>query len=130
MAVIPLLPRQGISLILAHMRIARAHGMSRDMATPLTYAWFYMHVRNRGPWDYKQHHPELENFGNFHYGAIGYAAGIPAEILLMGAGFAQEMAKTTRKRWGHWYQKPPYGDDPHDQYWIRQGIEYARKIGY
>lgn len=130
MAVIPLLPPQGIPLILAHMRTARIHGMPRDMATPLTYAWFYMQVRNRGPWDYKQHHPELQNFGNFHYGAIGYAAGIPAEILQMGGGFAQEMAKTSQKHWGHWYQKPPYGDDPHDQYWIKQGIDYARKLGY
>lgn len=130
MAVIPFLPPQGIALVLDHMRIARAQGMSRDMATALTYSWFYMKVRNRGPWDYKQNHPEFENFGNFHYGAVGYAAGIPAKILLMGAGFAQERAKTNRKEWGHWYQKPPYGDDPRDRYWIRQGIDYARKIGY
>ncbi|NIY47857.1 polymorphic toxin type 44 domain-containing protein [Cedecea colo] len=130
MAVIPLLPSQGISLVLDHMRIARAHGMSRDMATPLTYTWFYYKVRNRGPWDYKQHHPGLQNFGNFHYGAIGYAAGIPEKILLMGAGFAQEHAGTSEKQWGHWYQLPPYGDDPHDQFWIKQGIDYAKKVGY
>lgn len=37
MAVIPFLPQQGIGLVLDHMRIARAHGMSRDMATPMTY---------------------------------------------------------------------------------------------
>ncbi|MBV8041505.1 polymorphic toxin type 44 domain-containing protein [Pluralibacter sp.] len=130
MAVIPLLPSQGISLVLDHMRIARAHGMPRNMATLLTYAWFYFKVKNRGPWDYKQYHPELENFGNFHYGAIGYTAGIPADILQMDGGFAQEHAGTSKPEWGHWYQDPPYGDDPIYQFWIKQGIDYARKIGY
>ncbi|BBT92240.1 hypothetical protein WP8W19C02_38600 [Enterobacter cloacae] len=24
----------------------------------------------------------------------------------------------------------PYGDDPHDQFWIKQGIDYARQHGY
>ncbi|EMM0377931.1 TPA: Rhs-Related protein [Pluralibacter gergoviae] len=130
MAVIPLLPRQGMTLVLEHMRIARAHGMSRNMATALTYAWFYYKVKNHGLWDYKQHHPELQNFGNFHYGAIGFAAGIPEKILLMGAGFAQEHAGTSQIMWGHWYQQPPFGDDPHDQFWIKQGIDYAKKVGY
>jgi hypothetical protein len=41
MAVIPLLPKEGIALALANMRIARAHGMSRNMAIPTTYLWFY-----------------------------------------------------------------------------------------
>ncbi|EPH0092009.1 polymorphic toxin type 44 domain-containing protein [Pluralibacter gergoviae] len=100
------------------------------MATALTYAWFYYKVKNHGLWDYKQHHPELQNFGNFHYGAIGFAAGIPEKILLMGAGFAQEHAGTSQIMWGHWYQQPPFGDDPHDQFWIKQGIDYAKKVGY
>lgn len=130
MAVIPLLPSKGIPLVLNNMRIARAQGMSRNMATLTTYMWFYSKVKNRGPWDYKQGHPELANFGNFHYGAAGFAAGIPAKILHMGAGCAQERAKTSMPKWGHWYQKPPYGDDPRDQFWIKQGIDYARKIGY
>ncbi|MCK7450182.1 hypothetical protein [Enterobacter chengduensis] len=63
MAVIPLLPKEEIALVLANMRIARAHGMSRNMAIPTTYLWFYQ-------------------------------------------------------------------NDPHDQFWIRQGIEYAKKYGY
>jgi hypothetical protein len=48
MAVIPLLPKEGIALVLANMRIARAHGMSRNMAIPTTYLWFYQKVRNKG----------------------------------------------------------------------------------
>ncbi len=31
---------------------------------------------------------------------------------------------------GRWYQNPPYGDDPNDQYYIKEGIAYARQNGY
>jgi hypothetical protein len=34
------------------------------------------------------------------------------------------------KDWGAWYWRPPFGDDPKDQYWIMQGIEYAKSKGY
>ncbi len=54
----------------------------------MTYIWFYQMVRNHGPWDYKQGRAEYANFGNFHYGAVGAAAGIPEGILLRGAGTA------------------------------------------
>ncbi|MEY6828470.1 hypothetical protein [Enterobacter roggenkampii] len=30
---------------------------------------------------------------------------MPSETLLMGAGWAQERAKTCKKKLGHWYQK-------------------------
>ncbi|WP_249032654.1 polymorphic toxin type 44 domain-containing protein [Tenebrionicola larvae] len=100
------------------------------MATPSTYYWFYQKVRNRGPWDYKQFDPYWANFGNFNFGATGTAAGIPANILLMGAGFAQSRAGTSNPLWGNWYDKPPYGDDPTDQRFIREGIIYAQHQGY
>ncbi|KAI3490586.1 hypothetical protein L1887_45423 [Cichorium endivia] len=74
------------------MREARLHGMSRNMATPSTYYWFYQKVRNGGLWDYKKFDPYFAAFGNFNFGAAGTAAGIPANILLMGAGWAQGRA--------------------------------------
>ncbi|ORJ52107.1 type IV secretion protein Rhs [Kluyvera intermedia] len=100
------------------------------MALPLTYYWFYQKVRNKGPWDYKQFDPYWAAFGNFIFGATGYAAGIPAEILLMGTGWAQSRARTSRPEWGTWYKDAPYGDDPQDQYWIKEGIKYANENGY
>lgn len=112
------------------MREARVNGQSRGMALPQTYYWFYQKVRSHGPWDYKQKSPALQNFGNFNYGAAGFAAGIPEDTLYMGAGLAQGQAGTSRPTWGAWYGKPPYGDDPRDQYWIKQGIDYARQHGY
>ncbi|HGG9106917.1 polymorphic toxin type 44 domain-containing protein [Enterobacter cloacae] len=69
------------------------------MAAPLTYIWFYQRVRNGGPWDYKQKNRLWADFGNFHFGAVGYAACIPAEILHMAAGAAQWKAGTSRKEW-------------------------------
>jgi hypothetical protein len=50
----------------------------------LTYSWFYQQVRRHGPWDYKQRGKGFESFGNFHYGAVGHAAGISDEVLLRG----------------------------------------------
>lgn len=130
MAILPLMPGGNSVTAQKNMREARSHGTSRNMALPSTYYWFYQKVRNHGPWDYKQQSYSLANFGNFNYGAAGFAAGIPAETLLMGAGFAQSRAGTSKPNWGAWYGKPPYGDDPHDQFWIKQGIDYAREHGY
>lgn len=66
----------------------------------LTYAWFYQQVRGHGQWDYKQRDRQFESFGNFHYGAVGHAAGIPDEVLLRGAGWAQSRAGTTDAAFG------------------------------
>ncbi|TFY93693.1 bacteriocin [Pseudomonas nabeulensis] len=90
------------------------------------YSWFYTQVRNRGPWDYKQISKEYEAFGNFHYGAVGIAAGFSEEVLLRAAGFAQSRAGSDEPEFGHWWGKAPFGDDPVDQYWIKEGMKYAR----
>ena len=70
------------------------------------------------------------DYGNFHYGAVGYAAGIPAEILHIAAGAAQEVANTSLPVWGHFYSDAPFGDDPRDQFWIKQGIDYVKQHHY
>lgn len=72
MAIIPLLPNEGRELIHKNMREARINGMSRDMALPQTYYWFYQKVRNHRPWDYKQQDRKLADFGNFNYGTAGF----------------------------------------------------------
>ncbi|WP_318367851.1 polymorphic toxin type 44 domain-containing protein [Enterobacter sp.] len=130
MAVLPIMPSEGTALISKNMREAAAHGFGRNAALPQTYYWFYQKVRAHGAWDYKQQDSSLQNFGNFNYGAAGFAAGIPEDTLYMGAGFAQGRAGTSQPQWGSWYGKPPYGDDPHDQFWIKQGIDYAKQHGY
>lgn len=63
----------------------------------LLWFWFYEQVRNGGPWDYKKGGSEFEDFGNFHYGAVGTAAGFSSAILLRAAGAAQFRAGTIKK---------------------------------
>jgi len=42
----------------------------------------------------------------------------------------QSRAGTSRAEWGKWYKGTPYGDDPNDQFWIREGVKYAIDNGY
>lgn len=109
------------------MRIAQAKAeyFSRG-GDAFLFSGFYSQVKNRGPWDFKQRGPQYENFGNFHYGAVGTAAGISAAMLLRAAGAAQSKAGTSNVEFGFWWSTAPYGDDPRDQHWISKGIEYAR----
>jgi hypothetical protein len=108
----------------------------------LRYNWFYQNVRNKGPWDYKQQGKTLndfgrlqqspyQDFGNFNFGATGAAAGIPLQILLRGAGWAQQRAGTSTPQWGHWYDlNGPFGDDPADQGVISAGHAYYQNGCY
>jgi len=88
--------------------------------------WFYNQVRNGGLWDYKQYGSQYEDFGNFNYGATGYAFGFKETFLYRMAGWAQQRAGTSKKEWGSPWGKSPYGDDPRDQAMIGKGIEYYK----
>lgn len=92
--------------------------------------WFYEQVRNKGPWDYKQHGRKYEDFGNFNYGATGSAFGIPDSVLHRGAGWANRKADPTRQGLGSPWGRYPYGDDLNDQEQIGKGIDYCECIGY
>lgn len=114
-------------LLINNMMVARFH----RGPSALTYVWFYNQVKGHGPWDYKfQHGSQYEHFGNFHYGAVGHAAGIKDAVLLRAAGWAQNRAGTRREEFDVWYGAAPFGDDPDDQYWIRAGIDYAKRSGF
>lgn len=67
MASVPI-PGPGSIVIAGNMREARRQGVSRNMATPSTYYWFYQKVRNGGPWDDKKFDPYFAAFGNFNFG--------------------------------------------------------------
>ena len=97
---------------------------------PSDYMWFFHMVRNGGPWDYKQGGRQFADFGNFNFGAVGYAMGIPEQILLRAAGWAQSQAGTSASSWSYWWWLTPYGDDPMDQKMIEAGIQYAVQRGH
>ncbi len=92
--------------------------------------WFYNQVRNKGPWDYKQQGGKYEDFGNFNFGATGYAFGFPLGILQRGAGWANQKADPSRKNLGSPWGEYPYGDDPSDQEQIKSGSSYCECMGY
>jgi type VI secretion system secreted protein VgrG len=104
---------------------------------PLAPLWFYNQVNYGGPMDYKTQGALYEDFGNFNYGATGTAAYAPSFTLLRAAGWAQRGHPSSPQFGGNPGSLPgmvlnpfggtaPYGDDPHDQQMIQQGIQYAR----
>jgi RHS repeat-associated protein len=101
-------------------------------------SWF-MPIVGWGDWDYKrqtgkygkEEAHQLQDFGNYNYGAVGKAAGFPEEFLLGAAGAWQVVTNTGGIFHG---QRPvkteglPFigngnGDDPYDQFWIKEGYE-------
>lgn len=99
--------------------------------------WFKHHVQDNGPWDYKMvngvFHAEYEDFGNFHFGAVGIAAGFTSDQLLRLAGYVQRDPTTAEgKNPGLIGSalgiggKEPYGDDRQGQDVIKQGIQFAQ----
>jgi hypothetical protein len=64
--------------------------------------------------------------GIFNYGLTGVASGHCEETLLRMAGWSQIKSGLTRQEWGNWYGDPPYGDDPNEQLYIKQGFEFYR----
>ncbi len=94
---------------------------------PENWNWFYIQVRNRGPWDYKQWGRQFENAGNFHYGFVAFCAGIPLDVALRGGGYAQRKGGNSDRSFGTWWGGPPYGDDPKDQKNITEGYKNAER---
>jgi hypothetical protein len=99
----------------------------RTKNMPAKLKWFYDHVHNKGPWDYKQRGSQYEDFGNYHYGVIGAALGIPTPVLRRAAGLAQRRSDPT----DHGFGSPKdvcgdssFGDDPRDQEMISAGIRH------
>lgn len=87
------------------------------------------------PWDYKRlgDGEQYENFGNWHYGYMGAAAGFSDEVLFRAAGYVQRATsawfgeKTTLQGVVFGVGGTRYfGDDPKDAYWIRRGIDDYR----
>jgi hypothetical protein len=102
-----------------HLNIAKA-----KIIGPGGLWWFYKQVKTKGNWDYKQSGYEYEDFGNFHFGAVGRALGFSDQVLLRGAGAYQVYENKSEPEWGNPLGSSPYGDDPRDQEMIRRGSEY------
>lgn len=103
--------------------LARQTVVNGDLAaqrSPADLEWFYQHVRNNGPWDYKQYDEAYVAYGNYNFGYAGTRQGIPAAVLRAGAGYAQVRAGTSDSSF--W---PTAFDDPQDRELIDRGIHDA-----
>ncbi len=86
---------------------------------------FYSKVKSGGDWDFKlkdQDHTKYEDFGNYHFGVVGRAAGFSPETLKRAAGAYQIYKGTSPEGSGWPFGSPPYGDEFFDYAWIDQGI--------
>jgi hypothetical protein len=97
--------------------------------SPEKFRTFIQFVQSNGIWDYKQQNPDFQDFGNFHYGVVGMAAGINERLLLGAAGAYQQMGNTRKFGEGIPIFSKNNGDDPKDQEQIRKGIEWYKKNG-
>ena len=118
----------GVSLV---SNLAKAKQMLNPFA-------FRNLAQNKGEWDFKQLDHLFQDFGNFHFGAVGASYGFYRQTLLREAGMAQQRDGTSRAAFGQSYKHvwdiyggvAPYGDDPEDQSWINQGVDFCRCKGY
>jgi RHS repeat-associated protein len=86
----------------------------------------YELVRNRGVWDYKRQGRQYEDFGNFNYGAVTAAMGIPSYIAQNAAGIYQQTRGAASAAQGIPIFKWPYGDDVADAVQIERGRQYFK----
>jgi RHS repeat-associated protein len=101
--------------------------------------WFAGKVRPRiglippGSWDYKSRpipgrtgRSPFERGGNYNYGATASALGVPPDLTLRAAGLVQILTGGSRRGWSHPLPggRPPYGDDPDDQWMVSAGIDF------
>jgi RHS repeat-associated protein len=129
--------KQNVSDAQAHKVNLSIFNLNNPVAqTKNTYntLWFINKVNYGGDWDYKKYdNNKYQDYGNWHYGVVGSAAGYPGPILQVGAGVAQQiynLKETAAQR--------PYNVQPtspleffdavesngfsRDQYRIKQGI--------
>jgi RHS repeat-associated protein len=80
---------------------------------------------------------ESQDIGNHHFGAVAKGFGFGETFTLKQAGEYQMRSGTSRPEWqksriigtGYGFtidkgSEPPYGDDPRDQNWIKEGFKY------
>ena len=87
------------------------------------YLWMKENFPTGAKYDIKYDNPDMEHAGNFNYGVMGRAAGLSEFELKAAAGVYQVWSKTSDidfvMPWS-W----SFGDDPIDQQYIQEGIDY------
>jgi RHS repeat-associated protein len=97
------------------------------------WQWFISQVKPGGLWDYKAQPPGFQaydDFGNFNYGATGSTLTSDEKVLFQGAAAARYSANGSPlpglRKYGSPLKGPNYGNDPHKNEMIRQGMKYQQ----
>lgn len=95
---------------------------------PAALSALYTNVSSYGDWDYKRQGvgSQYEAFGNFNYGAVTAAMGMPYYIAQNGAGVYQQWKGAAGAGTGTPLVRWPYGDDARDAKQIQAGQAYAK----
>ena len=94
---------------------------------PVAATGLYALVRNFGPWDYKRRGRQYEDFGNFNFGAVTFAMGMPYYIAQNGAGIYQQLRGAAGAGEGVPFLQFPYGDAISDARQIQLGRQYVQQ---
>jgi RHS repeat-associated protein len=109
----------------ANVRLTEAEKLA-DKAR--AWARFINRVRPGGAWDYKAlpgGYPKWDDFGNFNYGATGAVLTNSLKTLEQGAAMARfSVRPLAEMKYGSPFKGPNYGNDPHKNDMIRQGMQY------
>ena len=84
-----------------------------------------VNVQNFGPWDYKRQGRKYVAFGNFNFGAVTAAMGMPYYVAQNGAGIYQQWRGAAADGRGAPILKWPYGDATTDAQQIQRGRQYV-----
>ena len=90
----------------------------------ISLGWFAGKELPNKAWDYKTQGQQYDAFGNFNYGAVGGALGIPAYVLQAVGGALSTVVGTNNPKYGSWYQPPLYGHPPVKSAAISAGVTY------
>ena len=102
-------------------------------------AWFYKKVNYGEDWDLKKYGDQYQDYGNWHYGVVGSAAGYSEPVLRLGAGFAQQVHNYPLVRGGSdpiatspsaWFDAVEPNGFSRDQFWIGKGINNFQTKSY
>lgn len=86
--------------------------------------WWANQVKGGGVWDYKLQTPDqltYDDFGNFNYGATGAVFNFSFDTLKNGAVAARLLRNPLTQ-----LEKYGFGNDPHKNDMIRQGMQYKQ----
>jgi hypothetical protein len=90
----------------------------------VSLGWFAEKELPNKAWDYKTQGQRYDAFGNFNYGAVGAALGLPSYLLQTAGGALSTILRTNNQKYGKWYHPPLYGHAPAKSTAISAGIEY------